>query len=84
MRRHPISLLLALTPLIAGNLACTKVEPITGTFTDTFERAELGPNYHDTGGSYRIEAGKLRVKGAYNKPLWLKRKLPATRSSSST
>jgi hypothetical protein len=60
--------------MISG--ACTKVEPITGTFTDQFERAEIGTNYHNTGAQYSIAAGKLRVKAAYNHPLWLKKKLP--------
>jgi hypothetical protein len=45
-------------------------------FSDDFERVELGPNWHNTGGGYTIRNGELRVKGARNKPLWLKRTLP--------
>lgn len=55
---------------------CSKVEPITSPWSDSFERAEIGTNYHNTGGPYRIENGKLRIKGAFNKPLWLRKRLP--------
>ena len=36
----------------------------------------MGGDYLNTGGPYRILDGKLRVAGAYNKPLWLKKQLP--------
>lgn len=45
-------------------------------FRDEFERTELGDNWHGTGGPYLIREGRLRVKGARNKPLWLRRTLP--------
>jgi hypothetical protein len=45
-------------------------------FTDDFERTELGPHWRNTGGSYQITDGKLRVRGSRNKPLWLRRTLP--------
>lgn len=45
-------------------------------FSDDFERKELGDNWLNTGGSYSIRDGKLKVDGARNKPLWLRRKLP--------
>jgi hypothetical protein len=45
-------------------------------FSDDFERDKVGELYRDTGGPYRIDEGWLRVKGARNKPLWLKRVLP--------
>jgi hypothetical protein len=45
-------------------------------FEDRFDRAEIGPEWLDTGGGYTIVNGELRVQGAHNKPLWLKRKLP--------
>ena len=47
-----------------------------GPFKDDFNRTELGPLWRNTGGSYQIVDGKLRVRGARNKPLWLKRTLP--------
>jgi hypothetical protein len=53
-------------------------ELLTGgslVFEDSFERAGVGDNWLDTGGGYRIVDGELRVKGAKNKPLWLKKKL---------
>ncbi len=45
-------------------------------FEDRFDRTELGSDWLDTGGRYRIVDGELRAQGARNKPLWLKRKLP--------
>jgi hypothetical protein len=45
-------------------------------FRDDFERADVGPMWRNTGGSYSIVNGKLRVKAARNKPLWLRRTLP--------
>lgn len=59
--------------LLAG---CPEDAPISAPWQDTFDRVELGANYLNTGGPYRIEGGKLKVKGAYNHPLWLKKKLP--------
>ncbi|PID38200.1 MAG: hypothetical protein CSA65_00295 [Proteobacteria bacterium] len=70
---------LALPLLITATLtttACEKVEPITTAWSDDFERSELGSDWHNTGGPYRIDGGKLKIKGAYNKPLWLKRPIP--------
>lgn len=70
--------------LIFGIFGCAKktddtaLPPTEGTllFEDNFERATLGSNWLDTGGGYRIVDGSLRVQGAKNKPLWLKKKLP--------
>jgi hypothetical protein len=45
-------------------------------FSDDFERQDLGDAWNNTGGSYSIRDGKLRIKGARNKPLWLRRTLP--------
>lgn len=64
---------LALTP------ACTpQGDPVIGAegFSDDFERAELGAAWNNTGGPYELRDGKLHVRGARNKPLWLKRRLP--------
>lgn len=73
MRARP-SLLLAV--LCA---ACTpQGDPAIGPqgFHDDFERKDLGPEWRSTGGSWSIRNGRLRVKGARNKPLWLARTLP--------
>jgi hypothetical protein len=59
--------------------ACTpQGDPAIGAegFRDDFEREDLGEVWHNTGGPYRIEQGALHVRGARNKPLWLRRALP--------
>jgi len=58
--------------------ACTpQGDPGIGTgFSDDFERPQLGKDYENTGGNWRIEDGQLRVQGAKNHPLWLLRRLP--------
>lgn len=53
-----------------------KVPTITQPFSDDFQRADLGPNWRNTGAEYRIADGKLKIAGAYNHPLWLRQKLP--------
>jgi hypothetical protein len=77
--RTRIQLLFALSLTLPWLAACTpQGDPAIGAqgFFDDFERKELGPNWNSTGGSYSIRGGQLRVKGARNKPLWLKRALP--------
>ncbi|MCP4678306.1 MAG: hypothetical protein GY854_22900 [Deltaproteobacteria bacterium] len=56
----------ASSPSVSGKLV----------FEDHFSRTDVGPDWLDTGGGYRIVDGRLRAQGARNKPLWLKRKLP--------
>lgn len=53
-------------------------DPVVGAdgFSDNFDRAELGVLWNNTGGPYELREGKLHVRGARNKPLWLKRRLP--------
>jgi hypothetical protein len=68
-----------LSLLLLGAAACTpQGDPGLGPqgFSDDFERSELGPDWNNTGGPYSIRKGLLRVKGARNKPLWLRRVLP--------
>lgn len=70
---------LALVALLAATTApaCKAKDPaISGPFGDDFERGDLGPGWNNTGAEYRIAGGKLTVKGAYNHPLWLRKKLP--------
>ena len=68
------------TILVAlGLAACTpQGDPAIGPdgFRDDFERRDLGDLWHNTGGPYEIRQGKLHVRGARNKPLWLRRTLP--------
>lgn len=78
--RVPLAGALALAALGGGLVTAGCTEPRSPTvgqrFEDRFERAELGPDWRDTGGGWRIEGGALRGQGARNHPLWLKRKLP--------
>lgn len=55
---------------------CRRDEFIRTPFVDTFDREKIDSHYHNTGGPYRIENGKLRVRGAHNRPLWLTKRLP--------
>jgi hypothetical protein len=59
--------------------ACTpQGDPGIGAdgYRDNFDRADVGSDWNVTGGSYAIREGQLRVKGARNKPMWLRRTLP--------
>jgi hypothetical protein len=51
--------------------------PITAPFADDFERTTLGGDWHATHReAYQLVNGALNARGAYNHPLWLRRKLP--------
>lgn len=45
-------------------------------FEDTFERAELGPDWSALSPVWKIRSGKLCGKGARNKGIWFARRLP--------
>ena len=61
----------------AGGEGCrVKEEAITGPFTDSFDRPELGAAWRDTGGNYGIAEGQLVAARAYNHPAWLRKRLP--------
>lgn len=75
MTQPSCSIALALL-LAATTMGCTRSAPIRGPFLDRFDRTDLGPDYRNTGGPYHLRDGLLRVRGAYNKPLWLTRALP--------
>ena len=49
---------------------------IDGVFTDDFNRTDIGPLWRNTGGTYQLVDGQLKIRGARNKPLWLRRTLP--------
>lgn len=62
-----------------GVLACTpQGDPGLSPdgYVDDFERPQLGADWNVTGGNYSLDQGQLRVRGARNKPLWLRRTLP--------
>ncbi|MET0341635.1 MAG: hypothetical protein ABW252_11590 [Polyangiales bacterium] len=73
--------LLPRSALALAALACCACVPrgdpaLDGRFVDDFNRTELGPLWRNTGATYALIDGKLKVKGAHNKPLWLRRSLP--------
>jgi hypothetical protein len=45
-------------------------------FFDDFDRDDLGELWHNTGASWRIVDGRLNIRNARNRPLWLRRTLP--------
>lgn len=58
--------------------ACkARIPEITAPFADDFDRGDPGPDWRDTGNSFRIKDGKLNGKNAHNHPIWLRRKLPS-------
>ena len=64
---------------VLAGFSCLKksVEPLLGEgYSDDFSRTSLGENWRITGGNFRIEDGVLKVQGARNHVLWLKRRLP--------
>jgi hypothetical protein len=72
-------LLMVATLAAAWVSACTpQGDPGIGPdgFRETFDGTELGKHWNNTGGSYTVRDGKLRVQGARNRPLWLRRTLP--------
>lgn len=65
--------------LVAGLAACTpQGDPAIGSegYADDFERDRLGDDWKNTGGPWEIRDGWLHVRGARNRPLWLRRVLP--------
>lgn len=53
-----------------------QLDVITAPFHDSFDRAEIGPDYHVTSKAWQIQGGSLCVRGARNHPVWLRRRLP--------
>jgi hypothetical protein len=60
-------------------VGCTVKDPppVEGKWVEDFERTEIGANYRPTADNYSISNGSLSAKGAFNHPLWLRKKLPA-------
>ena len=73
----------ALLPLLLAT-ACEEVPRTYSTssdgarvlFTDSFDRAELGPDWLTTGPGPTIDRGALHLADLHNHPVWLKRELP--------
>src|SRR5262245_6465955 len=64
--------------LAVSFVSCKQPDPpaITAPWIDTFDRAELGPDWLATGDGYALREGQLDVQGAHNHPVWLRRRLP--------
>jgi hypothetical protein len=74
-----VLVVLANLPLIHYFFKHTLQEmPVTTTipFSDDFNRVDLGPNYWNTGGFWRIENGELHSPAVKNNALWLQAALP--------
>lgn len=58
--------------------AVPHVEPprITTPWDDTFDRADLGPDWNTLSPAWKIQNGKLCVRGARNHGAWLARRIP--------
>lgn len=67
---------LALIALAFAACKSNEPPPVTAAWYDGFERESLGATWSATGDGYRLDAGQLSAKGAYNHPLWLRKKLP--------
>jgi hypothetical protein len=50
---------------------------ITAPWSDDFERPDLGDDWRTTADSYEMVNGALSAQGARNRPMWLRRALPA-------
>jgi len=75
--RTTLAVLFLGSVLLAAGPGCRPRIPVIDTpFLDNFDRAELGPDWLDTGKAARLRDGKLNVVKAYNHPVWLRRKLP--------
>ncbi len=72
-------------PLVAVGLCCSiaackrplpKAAGATVPFSDDFNRSELGPNWHVTGGQWKIDNNQMYTTGAQNAPIFLNVDLP--------
>jgi hypothetical protein len=61
------------SPLTPGTADAPR---LTAPWEDTFDRAELGPDWNVLGSAWKIQNGKLCGRGAHNKGVWLARRLP--------
>ncbi len=59
-----------------GAAPISEGEVLSAPFRDTFDRAELGPDWNATSNVWKIQNGALCAKDARNHPAWLRRRLP--------
>lgn len=71
-----LALLLLVTGCSKGRQEGPEPPPITAAWSDDFERSELGGDWRATGGGYHLVNGAVNAQGAFNHPLWLRKKLP--------
>jgi hypothetical protein len=84
MVQEMINAAVVVTLWAVGGIGCKVKDtpPITAPWADTFERDDIGRNYYIGTGSlepstgYQLKDGALSARGAHNKPLWLRKKLP--------
>jgi hypothetical protein len=76
LRRAAKAFIIAASAISATSGCRAKDPKISAPFSDTFDRAELGPSWNATSPQYRIADGKLSVRNAYNHPAWLRQQLP--------
>jgi hypothetical protein len=60
----------------ARPVATPEAPRITAPWEDEFDRAELGPDWNTLSPAWKIQNGKLCVRGAHNKGAWLARRIP--------
>jgi hypothetical protein len=69
-----LGVLLATALALAG---CQAGDPSLGSgFTDRFDRADIGSDWYNSGGPYRLANGQLEFDHVHNHALWLRRRLP--------
>jgi hypothetical protein len=59
-----------------SELTITAEPLLERTFSDRFERAALGADYAATSPAWQLADGRLCGRGAKNRPVWLRRRLP--------
>jgi hypothetical protein len=80
--RNAVGVLAAVASTVVLALPWAACDPprrppaIGDRFSDDFERADIGPEWRETGPGWRIANGSLVGQGVRNHPLWLRRRLP--------
>ena len=59
-----------------SELTITEEPVLDGAFSDRFERTALGADYAATSTAWQLAGGRLCARGAKNRPVWLRRRLP--------
>jgi hypothetical protein len=62
---------------IPASVAPPAPKPKPAPFADSFDRSELGPDWHATGPeAVRMEDGALGIRVGHNRPVWLTKSIP--------